>query len=77
MFLEVDIQYPEKFHKLHNDLPFLCEKKVKIKKVGELVANLRVLHTHKRSKTIIKSLISIEKSIESLNLIKSLAKIIH
>ena len=25
-FLEVDIQYPEKLHELHNDLPFLSEK---------------------------------------------------
>ena len=24
-FLEVDVQYPEKLHKLHNDLPFLPE----------------------------------------------------
>ena len=22
-FLEVDVQYPEKLHELHNDLPFL------------------------------------------------------
>ena len=26
-FLEVDVQYPEKLHKLHNDLPFLPERK--------------------------------------------------
>ena len=25
-FLEVDVQYPEKLHKLHNDLPFLPER---------------------------------------------------
>ena len=25
-FLEVDIQYPEKFNDFHNDLPFLPEK---------------------------------------------------
>ena len=24
-FLEVDVQYPEKMHDLHNDLPFLPE----------------------------------------------------
>ena len=26
-FLKVDVQYPEKLHKLHNDLPFLPERK--------------------------------------------------
>ena len=25
-FLKVDLQYPEKLHELHNDLPFLPEK---------------------------------------------------
>ena len=24
-FLEVDVRYPEKCHKIHNDLPFLTE----------------------------------------------------
>ena len=38
-FLEVDVQYPEKLHELHNDLPFLSEK-IKIEKVEKLVANL-------------------------------------
>ena len=38
-FLEVDIQYPEKLHELHNDLPFLPER-MKIKKVEKLVTNL-------------------------------------
>ena len=33
-FLEGDVQYLEKLHELHNDLPFLPEK------VGKLVANL-------------------------------------
>ena len=31
-FLEVDIQYPEKLHALHNNLPFLPER-IKIEKV--------------------------------------------
>ena len=31
-FLEVNVQYPKKFHELHNDLPFLSEK-MKIEKV--------------------------------------------
>ena len=38
-FLEVDIQYPEKLHELHNDLQFLPEK-MKIEKVEKLATNL-------------------------------------
>ena len=38
-FLEVDFQYLEKLHKLHNNLPFL-PKRLKIEKVEKLVANL-------------------------------------
>ena len=38
-FLEVDVQYPEKLHNLHNDLPFSPER-MKIEKVEKLVANL-------------------------------------
>ena len=38
-FLEVDLQYLEKLHELHNDLPFLPER-MKIEKVKKLVANL-------------------------------------
>ena len=38
-FLEVDVQYLEKLHELHNDLPFLLQG-MKIKKVEKLVANL-------------------------------------
>ena len=38
-FLEVDVQYPEKLDKLHNDLQFLPER-MKIEKVKKLVANL-------------------------------------
>ena len=37
--LEVDIQYPEKLHELHNDLPFLPDK-IKIEKFEKLEANL-------------------------------------
>ena len=35
-FLEVDVQYTETLHQLHNDLPFLPEKN-KIEKVKKLV----------------------------------------
>ena len=38
-FHEVDVQYVEKAHKPHNDLPFLPER-MKIKKFENLVANL-------------------------------------
>ena len=38
-FLEVDVQFLEKLHEIHNDLPFLPER-MKIQKVEKLVANL-------------------------------------
>ena len=38
-FLKVDVQYLEKLHQLHNDLPFLPER-MKTEKVEKLVANL-------------------------------------
>ena len=38
-FLEVGVQYLEKLHELHNDLPFL-PKRIKIEKVEKFVANL-------------------------------------
>ena len=39
IFLEVDVQNPEKLHELHNYLPFLLER-IKIEKVGKFVTNL-------------------------------------
>ena len=38
-FLEVDVQYTEKLHEIHNNLPFLPERK-KIKKTEKLVTHL-------------------------------------
>ena len=38
-YLEFDVQYPEKLHELHNDLPFLPER-MKIERVEKLVTNL-------------------------------------
>ena len=38
-FPEVGVQYLEKLHELHNNLPFLPER-MKIEKVEKLVANL-------------------------------------
>ena len=37
--LEVDTQYPEKLHELHDDLPFLPDK-IKIEKFEKPEANL-------------------------------------
>ena len=48
-FLEVDVQYPEKLHQLHNDLPFLPER-MKLKKIIKLVANLQDKNDKKRMK---------------------------
>ena len=63
-FIEVDIEYPEKLHALHNDLPFLHER-MKIEKAEKLVAYLhdrRKCYSHKTIKTSSKSRISFEKS---------------
>ena len=38
-FPEIDVQYPEDLHELHNDLPFLPER-MKIGKVEKLFTNL-------------------------------------
>ena len=38
-FFEVDVQFSEKLHDLHNDLSFLTDR-MKIEKVEKLVANL-------------------------------------
>ena len=35
-FLQVDVQYPEELHELHNDFPFLPER-MKIEKIEKLV----------------------------------------
>ena len=38
-FLEVDVQYHEKLHEHHNDLPFLPER-MNTEKFGKFIANL-------------------------------------
>ena len=38
-FFEIDVQYPEKLHEVHNDLSFLS-RRMKIKNVGKIVINL-------------------------------------
>ena len=61
---EVDVQYPESFHELRNDLSFFPEIK-KIQRVKKLLANLHdkreYIFSHKEFKTSIKSQISFEK----------------
>ena len=37
-FLEVDLEYPEDLHNLHNDYP-LAQERVKIEKVEKLIPN--------------------------------------
>ena len=51
-FLEVDVQYFEKLHKLHNDLPF-SPTRMKIEKFEKLVANLhdKTKHVNLHDKT--------------------------
>ena len=44
-FFEVEVQYPEKLHELHNDLPFLPEG-MQIRKVEKLVVYLRDKKEH-------------------------------
>ena len=38
-FLEIDVKYTKNLHNLHSDLPVFLER-IKIEKVGKLVANL-------------------------------------
>ena len=61
IFLEFDVQYLEKLHELHNDLPFLPER-MKIEKVEKFVINLHEYVIHIRNlKQTLKSWISFKK----------------
>ena len=40
IFYKIDVQYPEKLPKRHNDLPFLPETLERLDKLEKLVANL-------------------------------------
>ena len=56
-FWEVDVQYLQKLHKLHNDLPFLSER-IKIEKIEKVIANLHnkteyVVRTRNFNETLI------------------------
>ena len=75
-FLEVDVQYTEKLHELHNDLPFLLER-LNIEKVEKLVANLHdkteyFTHIRNLKQALNHGLVLKKKYIELLNLIKML-----
>ena len=74
-FLEVDVQYPEKIDEIHNDLSFLPER-MKIKKIGKVVTNLRdkneyVIHIRNLKQTLSHGLVW-KKFTEWLSLIKKL-----
>ena len=64
---EVDVQYRENLHNLHNDLPFLSER-IKIEKVEKLVANLHGKEQYVIHITRLKQ--ALNHRLESLNLIK-------
>ena len=75
-FLEVHVQYPEKLHELHSDLPFLPVL-MKVEIVEKLVANLQtdktenVMHIRNLKQALNHGLV-LKKSIEFLYLNKKL-----
>ena len=75
-FLEVDVQYSENLHKLHNDLAFLPESFKKIEKPGKPAANFHDKEDYvKHIKTLKKELkygLVLKKVHKLVNLIKSL-----
>ena len=75
-FLEVDIQYPEIFHELHNNLPFLPER-LKIGKVEKLVATLHdkteyAIHIRNLKQALHNALVFSKKVYKVIDLIKML-----
>ena len=66
-FLEVDVQYLQKWHELENELPFLPER-IKIEKFERLVANL-----HYKTEYVI----HIRKALNNELVLKKLNKIIE
>ena len=67
--VEVDVQYPENLHNLHNDLPFLPER-MKIEKVEKLVANL-----HDKTEYVIHK-INLKQSLDHGLVLKNIHRII-
>ena len=68
-FLEVDVQYLEKLHELHNDLPFLPER-IKIGKFENLAANL-----HDKTEHIINTR-SLKQALNNNLVLKKVHKVI-
>ena len=68
IFFEADVQYPEKFHNIHDHLPFFPVR-MKIEKIGKNLKPIfmikRILYTHKKFKTSIESWITFQDSTES------------
>ena len=72
--LEVDVQYPEKLHELHNDSPFLPER-IKLGKTEILLANDKleyVIHIRNLKQALIMDWF-FKKFIEWLNVFKKIA----
>ena len=62
LILKVDVQYTEKLHELHNDLPFLSER-MKTRKFEKLVVNLHdkteyVIHVRNLKQVLNQGLVS-------------------
>ena len=77
--LDTDVQYLEKVHEIHNDLPFLPEK-MKTEKVEKLVANLHdkseyVIHIRNLKQALNHTLVlkKVHRVIKLLNLIQMLS----
>ena len=71
--LEADVQYLEKLHELHNDLPVLLER-MKIEKIEKLVDNFHdkteyVMHKINLKQTLNHGLV-LGKNHKKLNLVK-------
>ena len=85
-FLEVDIQYLEKLHKRHNNLPFLPER-MKIEKAEKLVAEVHnkaeyYIHIRNLKQALNHGLVLFffkkkKKQIDWLNLIKWMTETIY
>ena len=76
--LEADVQYLEKVHEIHNDLPFLPEK-MKTEKVEKLVVNLHdkseyVIHLRNLKQALNHTLVlkKVHRVIKLLNLTQML-----
>ena len=69
-FLEFDVLYPEQFHDLHNDLPFLPER-MKIEKVEKFVAN-----SHDKTEYVIHTK-NLKQALNHRSFLKNLHRILH